>query len=84
MAENFKGTSPSAHCIIDCTEHYYQRPSSLRPSPFTSKFSLSKLKAPCYICSNSSSNFYQQFMAESISDKEIGRRICSLNEVLSG
>ena len=29
MAENFKGTYSSARCIIDCTEHFYQRPSSL-------------------------------------------------------
>ena len=29
MAENFKGTYSSARCIIDFTEHFYQRPSSL-------------------------------------------------------
>ena len=29
MPENFKGTYPSAQCINDCTEHFYQRPLSL-------------------------------------------------------
>ena len=60
MPDNFKGTYPSAPCLIGCTEHFYQRP---WPPPFNPKFPLLKLKAPCYIiCSNLSSNFYQQFM----------------------
>ena len=29
MPENFKGTYPGAQCLIDCTEHFYQKPSSL-------------------------------------------------------
>ena len=33
MSENFKGTYPSARCIIDSTEHFYQRPSSLTVQP---------------------------------------------------
>ena len=29
MPENFKGTYPSPRCIIDYTEHFYQKPSSV-------------------------------------------------------
>ena len=29
MPENFKGTYPSAQCIIDCTEHFCQGSSFL-------------------------------------------------------
>ena len=51
-----------------------------RPSPFNQKFPLFKLKAPRYICSNLLVTFISNLWSESISDKEIVRRICSLNE----
>ena len=32
MPENFIGTHPSVQCVIDCTEHFYQKPSPLNPN----------------------------------------------------
>ena len=79
MPDKFKGTCPSAQYIIDLQN------TSIKdgcPLPFNPKISLFKLKTPCYICGNSSSNLISSSWSESISDKEIVPRICSLNEAL--
>ena len=57
--KNFKGTYLSARCIITVQNTCIKDP---HPSPFNPKLPLFKLKAPCYICDDLSSNFYQQFM----------------------
>ena len=55
MSENFKEVYPSAWCIIDCTEYFYHRPSSLIVQ---SKVSFIQAKSTMLQCSNSSSKFY--------------------------
>ena len=59
MPRNFEGTYPRARCIIEHTEHFYQKPSFL-----TVQSKVLFIQAPCYICSNLSCNFYHQFMVK--------------------
>ena len=78
MPKNFKGTCPSARCTIDCTEHFYQR-----SSPFNPNFSLFKLKAPCYIWNNLSSNFYQQFMVRTYCSPNLFTKLSTFGKMIA-
>ena len=58
MSENIKGTYPSARCIIDCTEYFYQRHLSLNVQSKVPFIQAKSTMLQCYICSNLGSNFY--------------------------
>ena len=80
MSENFKGTYSSARCIIDSTEHFYQRPSSLTVQPNV-PFIPAKSTILEYVLTWLVT-FICNLWLESISDKEIVCWIYLLNEAL--
>ena len=75
-AEIFKRTHPSTHCILDCTELYCQRPSSL--STHSSLYSHYKdhvtYKALIVVSLSSAIIFVSELHDGSISDEEIVRK----------
>ena len=82
MPQSFKNTYPSTRCIIDCTELFCQRPSSLSTqscmySHYKSHVTYKRLlgKAP-----SGDITFISQLYDESISDQEIVRRSGILDE----
>ena len=76
MPESFKKTYPSTRCIIDCTELYCQRPSSLTTqSSFYSHYkSHVTYKGLLGISPSGAITFISQLFDGSISDKEIVRK----------
>lgn len=76
MPESFKKTYPSTRCIIDCTELYCQRPSSLaiQSSLYSHYKSHVTYKGLLGISPSGAITFINQLFDGSISDKEIVRR----------
>ena len=87
-AESFKRTYPSTRCIIDCTELFCQRPSSLTIqsslySSYNDKHHVTyKGLVLVGIAPSGSITFVSQLYEGSISDKEIVARSGILNSEL--
>ena len=84
MPESFKNTYPSTRCIIDCTEMYCQRPSSLATqsvlySQYKSHVTYNGLLG---IAPSGAITFVSQLFDGSISDKEIVRKSGFLQKYL--
>ena len=84
MPESFKQTYPNTWYIIDCTELFYQRPSSLFvQSSFYSNYKHHvTYKSIIGIAPCAAVTFISNFYPGSIFDKEIVRRSGLLNEAL--
>ncbi|XP_065675735.1 uncharacterized protein LOC136091943 [Hydra vulgaris] len=84
MPESFKMTFPSTRCIIDCTELFCQKPSSLRhqSSLFSSYKHHVTYKGLLGISPSGTITFISQLYDGAISDKEIVVRSGFLNKEL--
>ncbi|XP_065069725.1 uncharacterized protein LOC135694784 [Rhopilema esculentum] len=84
MPASFKKTFPSTRCIIDCTELFCQRPSSLaiQSSLYSSYKHHVTYKALIGIAPSGAITFVGQLFDGSISDKEIVKRSGFLNSSL--
>ena len=84
MPETFKSTYPSTRCIIDCTELFCQRPSSLgiQSSLYSSYKHHVTYKALIGIAPSGATTFVGQLFDGSISDREIVQRSGILNSAL--
>ena len=84
MPDTFKTTYPTTRCIIDCTELYCQRPSSLstQSNMYSSYKSHVTYKALLGIAPSGAIPFISQLYEGSISDKEIVNRSGILDEKL--
>ena len=82
MPEIFKKTYPSTRCILDCTELFCQRPSSLsiQSSLYSSYKHHVTYKALIGIAPSGAITFVGQLFEGSISDKEIVQRSGILNK----
>jgi len=76
MLDSFKRTHPSTRCIIDCTEMYCQRPSSLstQSSLYSQYKSHVTYKRLLGIAPSGAMTFVSQLFDGSISDKDIVRK----------
>ena len=86
MPESFKTTYPTTRCIIDCTELYCQRPSSLstQGSMYSHYKSHVTYKSLIGIAPSGATTFISQLYEGSISDKDIVNRSGILHEKLWG
>ncbi len=84
MPETFRKTYPSTRCIIDCTELFCQRPSSLsiQSSLYSSYKHHVTYKALIGIAPSGAITFVGQLFDGSISDREIVQRSGILNSAL--
>ena len=84
MPESFKKTYPSTRCIIDCTELFCQRPSSMliQSSLYSSYKHHVTYKGLLGIALSGVITFVSQLYPGSISDKEIVTRSGILNQDL--
>ena len=84
MPETFKQIYPNTRCIIDCTELFCQRPSSLsiQSSLYSSYKHHVTYKDLIGIAPSGAVTFISNLYPGSISDKEITRRSGFLNEAL--
>ena len=84
MTASFKKTFPSTRCIIDCTELFCQRPSSLaiQSSLYSSYRHHVTYKALIGIAPSGAITFVGQLFDGSISDREIVKRSGILNSSL--
>ena len=84
MPASFKKTFPSTRYIIDCTELFCQRPSSLaiQSSPYSSYKHHLTYKALIGIAPSGAITFVGQLFDVSISDREIVKRSGILNSSL--
>ena len=84
MPESFKNTYPSTRCIIDCTEMYCQRPSSLatQSALYSQYKSHVTYKGLLGITPSGAITFVSQLFDGSISDKEIVRKSGFLQKYL--
>ena len=83
MPQSFKNTYPSTRCIIDCTELFRQRPSSLSTQSCMYshyKSHVTYKKGLLGIAPSGGMTFISQLYDGSISDKEIVRRSGILDE----
>ena len=86
MPESFKKTYPSTRCILDCTEFFCQRPSSLsiQSSLYSSYKHHVTYKGLIGIAPSGGITFVSQLYSGSISDKEIVAKSGILNDDLWG
>jgi len=84
MPESFKTTYPATRCIIDCTELYCQRPSSLSSQSHMYSHYKSHVtyKGLIGITPSGAISFVSQLFEGSISDKEIVKRSGFLSKEL--
>lgn len=84
MPESFKRTYPSTRCIIDCTEMYCQRPSSLatQSALYSQYKSHVTYKGLLGIAPSGAITFVSQLFDGSMSDKEIVRKSGFLQKYL--
>ena len=82
MPQSFKNTYPSTHCIIDCTELFCQRPSSISTQSCMYSHCKSHVtyKRLLRIAPSGGITFISQLYDGSISDKEIVPRSGILDE----
>ena len=84
MPESFKKTYPSTRCIIDCTELFCQRPSSLSSQShmYSQYKSHVTYKGLIGIAPSGAITFVSQLYEGSISDQEIVKRSGFLQQIL--